>query len=214
MLKNIKAVIFDMDGTIIDSMWIWKDIDVKYLNKRGIDLPGDLQRQIEGMSFTETAYYFKERFGLPDNIEDIKKEWYIMAEDYYKNKILLKDGAKEFIELLKIRKIKVGIGTSNSRELALEVLKKHDIHHYFDTIRTSCEVDKGKPHPDVFLKVAEDLGVKPKECLVFEDTYAGVLAASRAGMKVVAVQDPVSIESKNDICKLAFDYIENFNNIA
>ncbi len=214
MLNNIKAVIFDLDGTIIDSMWIWKDIDVKYLERKGIDLPKDLQRAIEGMSYTETAHYFKERFNLSDSIETIKREWHEMAEDYYKNKILLKEGVKEFINQLKLKNMKLGIGTSNSRELAEAVLRRHEIIHYFDTIRTSCEVGRGKPYPDIFLKVAEDLKVDPRECIVFEDTYAGVLAATRAGMKVVGVKDPVSIESKDEICQLAIDYIENYYKFA
>ncbi|WP_427339484.1 HAD family hydrolase [Caloranaerobacter sp. DY30410] len=214
MLNRVKAVIFDLDGTIVDSMWIWEQIDIDFLAKRGIKLPNDLQKAIEGMSFTETAIYFKNRFNLKESIEEIKEEWNAMAYDFYKNRVPLKKGVKEFIEYLKQKGIKLGIGTSNSRELAIEVLKTHNILHYFDTIRTSCEVEKGKPHPDVFLKVAEDLKVDPKDCLVFEDTYAGVLAAKRAGMKVFAVADEFSFPYKNEICSLADKYIEDFKEIA
>ncbi len=214
MLKDIKAIIFDLDGTIVDSMWIWKQIDIDYLAKRNIELPENLQKSIEGKSFTETATYFKETFKLMDTVDQIKEEWLAMATDYYRNKIDLKEGAKEFIHLIKSKDIKLGLGTSNSRELALEVLKKHDLYKHFDTIRTSCEVAKGKPHPDVFLKVAEDLQVNPQECIVFEDTYAGVLAASRAGMRVIAVSDELAIPDKEEICELAENYIENYINIA
>ncbi|MCT4563590.1 MAG: HAD family phosphatase [Maledivibacter sp.] len=214
MLKNIKAVIFDLDGTIVDSMWIWREIDIKYLAKRGIELPQGLQKDIEGMSFTETAMYFKRTFNISDPIEEIKEEWNTMAFDFYRNKIQLKNGVLDFIELVKSMDIKLGLGTSNSRELASAVLKKHDIYKYFDTIRTSCEVEKGKPHPDVFLKVAEDLNVRPDDCLVFEDTYAGVLAAKRAGMNVIAISDELSLPYKKEICDLAEDYIENYINIA
>ncbi len=214
MLKNIKAVIFDLDGTLVDSMWIWKEIDIEYLAKRGHSLPEDLQKAIEGKSFTETAIYFKETFSLSDTIEEIKEEWNGMASDFYRNRIDLKGGVKDFIDLIKSKEIKLGLGTSNSRELAIEVLKKHDIYKHFDTIRTSCEVEKGKPHPDVFLKAAEDLKVNPDECVVFEDTYAGVLAAKRAGMRVVAISDELSLPYKNEICELAENYIENYINIA
>ncbi|WP_432665793.1 HAD family phosphatase [Wukongibacter baidiensis] len=214
MLKDIKAVIFDLDGTLVDSMWIWKAIDIEYLAKRGHELPEDLQKAIEGKSFTETAIYFKETFNLTDTIEEIKEEWNEMASDFYRNRIDLKGGVREFIEMIKSREIKLGLGTSNSRELAIEVLKKHDIYKHFDTIRTSCEVEKGKPHPDVFLKAAEDLNVKPDECIVFEDTYAGVLAAKRAGMRVVAISDELSIPYKEEICELAENYIDNYINIA
>ncbi|WP_120168505.1 HAD family hydrolase [Thermohalobacter berrensis] len=214
MFNKLEAVIFDLDGTIVDSMWIWEQIDIEFLEKRGIELPDDLQKAVEGMSFTETAIYFKNRFKLKETVEEIKEEWHKMAYDFYKNRVPLKDGAKEFIQYLKSQNIRLGIGTSNSKELATEVLRSHNILHYFNTIRTSCEVKKGKPHPDVFLKVADDLKVVPKNCLVFEDTYAGVLAAKRAGMKVFAVADKLSFPYKDEICSLADKYIKTFKDIA
>ncbi len=81
MLSNIKAIIFDLDGTLVDSMWIWKQVDIDYLEKHGHPLPDDLQKDIEGMSFTETAQYFKNRFNIEDDIDDIKAEWNAMALD-------------------------------------------------------------------------------------------------------------------------------------
>ena len=96
MYKDINAVIFDVDGTLIDSMWIWKQVDIEFLGKRGIALPERLQMEIEGMSYSETAVYFKERFNLLECLEEIKEEWRLMAEDYYKCHIQLKSGAKEF----------------------------------------------------------------------------------------------------------------------
>ncbi len=158
MFDNIKAVIFDMDGTLIDSMWLWKAIDIEYLGRYNIELPDDLQKAIEGKSFSETAEYFKERFGLKDDLETIKRDWNAMAMDYYINKVALKDDVAKFIEELKARGIRLGIGTSNSVELVEVIMDKFGFHDRFDAIRTSCEVDKGKPHPDIFLKVADDLG--------------------------------------------------------
>ncbi len=214
MFNSIQGVIFDLDGTLVDSMWIWKQIDIDYLEKRGLNLPLNLQKEIEGMSFTETAYYFKERFSLIDTIDEIKEEWLGMAEDFYATRITLKKGVIPFLNYLKENNIKIGIGTSNARELAEAVLRNHNILHYFDSIRTSCEVEKGKPHPDVFLKVAEDLQVIPKQCVVFEDTYAGVLAGKRAGMQVVAIADEHSFPYKQEICSLADKYIEDYEAIA
>lgn len=214
MLNSVQGVIFDLDGTLVDSMWIWKQIDIDYLEKRGLGLPEDLQKEIEGMSFTETAHYFKERFSLSDPIDVIKEEWLGMATDFYARRITLKKGVIPFLTFLKENNIKMGIGTSNARDLAEAVLKKHNILHYFDSIRTSCEVEKGKPNPDVFLKVAEDLQLDPARCLVFEDTYAGVLAGKRAGMQVIAIADEHSSPYKHDICALADKYIEDYEEIA
>lgn len=209
-LKDIKGIIFDLDGTLVDSMWIWRQIDVDFLEKRGIPLPDDLQKSIEGKSFTETAYYFKERFDLSESIEEIQFEWNQMARMFYRERIPLKNGVLAFLEKVHANGIAMGIGTSNSRELLVEVLKAHDIETYFKTIRTSCEVDKGKPFPDIFLKVAEDLGLSPDQCLVFEDTHAGIMAAKSAGMKAVAVYDELSEPYTDAIKKHADHYMVDF----
>ena len=213
MHKDIKAVIFDVDGTLIDSMWIWKQVDIEFLGKRGIALPERLQMEIEGMSYSETAVYFKERFNLPESLEEIKEEWRLMAEDYYKCHIQLKSGAKEFLKLLYDKGLTLGIATSNSRELVDCMLANHGIRKYFSNIRTSCEVEKGKPYPDVYLKVAEDMGIDPCRCLVFEDTLSGVMAAKSAGMRVFAMADEISLESKDKLIELAEGYIHSFNEV-
>ena len=211
MYNGIEAVIFDLDGTLIDSMWVWKQIDIDYLKERGFDLPDDLQCDVEGKSFTETALYFKERFNIPCAIEEIKKTWYDMANHYYTHKISLKKGARDFLRALKNNNFTLGIGTSNNQILTKQILKTHNILHYFDAITTSCEVPAGKPSPDVFLKSAEKLGVLPKQCIVFEDTLAGVIAAKRAGMTVVAIADEASLPNKEEIMSLSDDYITDFS---
>lgn len=93
------------------------------------------------------------------------------------------------------------------------MLANHGIRQYFSNIRTSCEVEKGKPHPDVYLKVAEDMCVKPEHCLVFEDTLAGVMAAKAAGMKVFAVADEISYESKDKLLEMTEGYIHSFEEV-
>lgn len=212
MKKHYDAVIFDLDGTLIDSMWIWKTIDMEYLKKHGYTLPDDLQKSIEGMSTTETAQYFKDRFDITDAIDTIKDEWIDMAWDYYANVIEMKAGAVKYLHQLHRQGVKIGLGTSNFKNLAEVSLKKHDVLHLFSAIRTSSEVAFGKPSPDVFLKVAEDLGVSPDKCLVFEDTHAGILAAKSAGMDVIAIFDELSVpyheEIKRDARDLLMDYEE------
>ena len=209
-LRRFKAIIFDLDGTLVDSMWIWKQIDIDFLSKRNIDFPEDLQKEIEGMSFTETANYFKNRFEIEESIEAIQDEWHHMAVEFYTSRIPLKDDVKHLMAHATANNIVMGIGTSNSKALLLTVLQAHDIEKYFKTLRTSCEVASGKPSPDIFLKVAEDLGVSPRECLVFEDTYAGVKAGKNAGMTVVGIYDEVSASSREEIKGLADLYVTSF----
>ena len=213
-LENIEAIIFDLDGTLIDSMWIWRQIDIDFLAKRGIDLPEDLQKDIEGMSFTETASYFMSRFELNESMDDIKAEWNEMAKDFYQNRIPFKDDVKKIIDTALKKGIKLGIGTSNSRELLMTVLEAHEMVRHFNAMRTSCEVKAGKPSPDIFLKVAEDLNVAPERCLVFEDTFAGVQAAKNAGMKVIAIYDELSEPYHGEIKEAADHFIFGFSELV
>lgn len=214
MLKNIKAVIFDLDGTLIDSMGIWKDIDIEYLGKHGLELPDDLQKSIEGMSFSETASYFKERFKLQASLEEIKATWNEMARNKYANEILFKEGAKEFVYYLRKKGIKTGIATSNSIALVKEVLKNHDMENEFDSIHTACEVKRGKPAPDIYEFVANELNVRKEECLVFEDVIQGIMAGKNAGMKVCAVYDDFSKLVEEEKRELADYYIKNYCEIV
>ena len=213
MLHGIKAVLFDMDGTLMDSMWMWKDIDIEYLGRYGIELPDDLQQQIEGKGFTETAEYFRETFSLPCSVEEIKAEWNKMAFEAYRTRVPLKPGAGEFLAYLKEHGIRMAIATSNSMELALTALKANHVLEYFDCVRTACEVAAGKPSPDIYLSAAASLAVRPEECLVFEDVPMGILAGHNAGMKVCAVEDAYSKSRGEEIQSQADYYIRDYREI-
>ena len=213
MLWDIDAVIFDMDGSLVDSMWLWKSIDIEYLGRYGIPLPEDLQSRIEGMSFSETAVYFKEHFDIPDSLEEIKASWNRMAWDKYMNEVPLKPGIPEFLNGCRENGIKLGIATSNSRELVENVAEVHNLRTYFTSIVTGCDVARGKPSPDIYLEVARQLEVVPARCLVFEDIVPGILAGKHAGMRVCAVEDAYSLQSRKEKKELADYYIDNFSEL-
>lgn len=212
-LKGVEAVIFDVDGTVVDSMWMWKRIDKEYLEKFGIPLPDTLQAEIEGWSFYETAVYFRKRFSIPDSVEQIMADWNGMAWEKYEKEVPLKPGVREFMQLCKKRGIKMGIATSNSRELMMTIERVHGLTEYISCIKTGSEVQKGKPEPDIYLAVAKDLKTAPEKCLVFEDLTAGILAGKAAGMKVCAVQDAYSMDSEKEKRRLADYFIEDFMQI-
>lgn len=213
MWKNKKAMIFDLDGTLVDSMWMWYDIDVEYLARFNIAVPKGLQADIEGKSFSETAIYFKERFNIPDSIEKIKSDWNQMAWDKYTNEVPMKEGATEFIRECRKRGILLGIATSNSRELVENIIAVHGMKDDFACIMTGCDVKYGKPSPDIYLAVAEALNVAPCDCLVFEDIVPGIMAGRHAGMEVCAIEDEYSLYQTDEKASLADYYIKDYREL-
>lgn len=213
MLNNIKAAIFDLDGTLVDSMWVWSQIDVDYLKEKGYSMPKNLRSEIVHLSFSQTAVYFKEKFNLDDSLEEISKDWHDMAFNHYSNNVKLKIGVKDFLNNLKLSKIKIGLATSNSIPLLEACLKNNGIYEYFDSITTTDEVSNGKDCPDVYLLAANKLGINPNHCLVFEDILPAVQGAKAANMKVIAVKDDECLDSKEDLLKYADKYIHSFEEL-
>lgn len=210
MLKNIQSIIFDLDGTLVDSMWLWHDIDVEFLEKRGLTLPETYQQDIEGMSFTETAIYTRELFHLPESVEELKNIWNQMAIEKYTYEVPFKPGAEEFLRYCRQQNISMGIATSNSRELVDAVAMSLHLGDYIQEIVTACEVEHGKPAPDVYLEAAKRLHAVPGRCLVFEDVPMGIRAGKNAGMQVCAVEDRFSADQEAEKRKLADYYISSY----
>ncbi|MCI8408155.1 MAG: HAD family phosphatase [Lachnospiraceae bacterium] len=213
MWKDAEAVIFDLDGTLVDSMWIWKSVDIDFFGERGVELPNDLQGALDGMSFRETAVYMKNRFGFKETPEELMDIWNEMAHKKYQYEAPLKEGVLEFLKALKENGIKVGIASSNSEFLVRTVLDSHGVLEYFDSIHTANEVEKGKPAPDIYLLVAKDLQVKPERCLIFEDIVHGIMAGKNAGMKACAIYDHYSKVDDEKKRELADYYITDYKEL-
>ena len=214
MLNDIDAIIFDIDGTLVDSMHVWTDIDDIFLEKYHLEEPENFHEGMEGKSYSETAQYFLDLFPeLPHTKQELEDEWHEMAFEIYTKELQLKKGAYEFILSMHKEGKKLGIATSNSRDLAEGLLMNTGVWQYLDAVWTSDEAKAGKPAPDVYLKVAESLGVEPKRCLVFEDVPNGILAGKNAGMKVCAVEDPFSKPQEQRKRELADYYIQDYDDI-
>lgn len=214
ILKNIEAIIFDLDGSLVDSMWIWPEVDEEYFVKYGLTKPEGFYEEMEGKSYTEVAQLYLDTFPqLPCTIDEIKQEWNDMTYEKYCTEVPLKPGAREMIETLYAQGVRFGIASSNSIDLVKAVIRALGVEQYFDSIHTSCEVRTGKPAPDVYLLAARDLQIVPEHCLVFEDVPMGILAGKNAGMRVCAVDDRFSKNLEEKKRSLAYYYIKDYYDI-
>ncbi len=216
MLQKIEGIIFDLDGTLVDSMWIWPSIDDDFLAEYNLtgQEPATFHEGMAGLSYTEVAQYFLDLFpSLPLTKEEIMDEWMDMAHDKYVTQVKPKIGVLAFIRAMRDRGIKTGIATSNDLSLTLDTLDALDMTGLFDSIHSATEVAAGKPSPDIYLLVAEDMGVLPEHCLVFEDIPQGIQAGKNAGMKVCAVEDDFSAPQRERKKALADYYIQDYDEL-
>ena len=214
MLEGIDGIIFDMDGTLLDSMWIWPSIDDDYLKKYCLKKPERFHEAMEGMSYSEVAQFFLDTFPeLSCTRQEIMDEWLLMAREKYRTQVSLQKGAERFISRMRSQGKKIGIATSNARELTDDALLALQIGGLFDVVRTAGEAGAGKPAPDVYLMVAGELEVEPERCLVFEDVPMGILAGKRAGMVVCAVEDAFSSRQEAEKRELADYYIRTYTDL-
>ncbi|MBF1029166.1 MAG: HAD family phosphatase, partial [Lachnospiraceae bacterium] len=148
VLSSFQAVIFDLDGTLVDSMWVWEAIDAAYLARFHITVPEGLQTELNGKTIVETARYFQSRFGIRDEVSRILHDWDEMAICFYRDQIPLKPGVLPFLAKCRAYGIPLGIASSNSKRLIEEVLHTHQIDSYFSCIRSGNDALRSKPAPD------------------------------------------------------------------
>ena len=188
-MSNIKGAIFDLDGTLLDSMDVWSQVDIEFLGKREIEVPDDYSKIIAPMTFREVAEYTIERFDLDETPEDIMEEWNLMAEQKYANDVMLKPGALEVLEFLKNNNVKLGIATTNISRVFKACLERLNIYDMFEVITETDNVGVAKDKPDIYLITAEKLGVTPGECAVFEDIVMALNSAKAGGFMTFGVWD-------------------------
>lgn len=213
-IDNYKAVIFDMDGTLFDTMGMWSELDRKFFEERKMPYPENLQKAVSGLSMDETADYFLSHFTLKESKKELKSIWNHMAYDFYHDEARLKPGALDLLKYLRNKNIKSALATSNSRELVNACFEGNDMFDYFDVIVTSNEVSHGKPAPDIYLLASQMLSVYPSDCLVFEDVINGIDAGLGAGMTVCGIDDINSIDTAPLKREKANFYIKDFRGLV
>ena len=208
----MKAYIFDLDGTLLDSMGVWANIDIDFLKKRGINAPDDYTGTVLSMSLQEAAAYTIERFELPESVGSLIQEWNEMAAYAYGNTVKMKPHAKDYIVALHENGAKLAIATSLPARLYEPALRNLGIFGLFHVICSTDEVDFGKTRPDIFLHAAKKLGVPPLDCIVFEDILAAIKSAKSIGMTVYGVYDKSSEADWEQIMEIADGIIIDFRN--
>jgi len=189
-IYDYAAAIFDLDGTLADSMHVWEGmICGAFLRRRGIEPPEGLERTLGTMRLHESAPYIIDRFGLDMSPQQVLDEWLQTALHQYENTVPLKDGAAELLEKLHGRGIKLAVATSCFPAACEAVLRRHSVRELFSVIVYSDDMKRGKAFPDLWLDCAEKLGVLPQDCIVFEDLPAAVSGVRAAGMGLVAVHE-------------------------
>jgi len=187
---NLRGVILDLDGTLINSLKVYDEVHKKILEKYNIKLDGALDNF--GMPPQEIIYNIINKYNLNIQIEDLKKEFEDIILNEYIEKIKFNPGAKQILNYFKDKKYKMAIFTSNTRRLTIEILKYLHIYNLFDIIITSDDVKQTKPDPEGYIKILKGFSVLPNEILAIEDSIYGVIAAKRAGINVIGVASGVN----------------------
>lgn len=210
---EFKGAVFDLDGTLLDSMSVWHSIDGEFFKRRSIAMPADYCEAIKTMHFPTAAAYTKERFSLPESVKEIMDEWRSLCFGAYRNDIKLKSGVFEYLRQLRESGVKIAYATSNSEELSKAALSANGVWELFSAKAYSEETGKNKTEPDVYLLAAERLGLKPSECAVFEDILVGVKSAKKGGFTVYGVYDETSEKDTAEIKRYADRYIKSFEEL-
>ena len=211
----LKGAIFDLDGTLFDSMFIWDTAGEVYLRSIGIEPREDLQKVLKPMSLLQSATYIREKYGVLLTVEEIMDGINRTVEDFYFHTVQPKEGVVVFLEQMKKQGVKMCIATATDRYQAQAALNRCGMEAFFSEIFTCTDVGHGKDEPFIFEKALEYLGTTKADTVVFEDAYHAAKTAKADGFITVAVYD--SYETKqaelhcvSDCFIEAFTQTENF----
>lgn len=215
----IKAVIFDMDGVMIDSEPLWEKTERILLARRGIDYSPDYRDKIVGLNQNDSGKLLVDTFKLNETVEDIINERVDILTEIYKKELETVEGLLPLLNEFRDKGVPLAVASSSPMRLIKFVLNMFSLEDYFDVLVSGECTDNGKPHPDIYLEAARLLGVQPSECLAIEDSINGVLSAKAAGMVCVAVPDKRLTPDKfqnadmiyEELAKLESEVLINFS---
>lgn len=206
----IRGAIFDVDGTILDTMATWEEMGERYLRSIGIEPEPHFSEVLFTMTVPEGAEYTKERYHLDKTAEEISQEILDMIRDFYYYEAPAKPGIKSFLENMKKHRVPMVIATSCEREHVTQAFLRLGILEYFDEIFTCTEVGEGKTSPLIYQRAAEYLKIEPEDIFVFEDAIHAVETASKAGFVTIAVKEPFGRQHEKQIREHAAYFLQSW----
>mgnify|MGYP000545654910 FL=1 len=210
-IENIKLFLFDLDGTILDSLKIWNDIDLLFFKNHNLIMGEDYHIAIAPLTLEETATYTKNTYKLDIDEEQIMKEWSDLAIKEYAENVNLKKGVKEFLDYLKNKNVHLAIATSCNEEMFKPCLERYGIVSYFEHFYTSQNLKINKSNANFFKEILNEYKIEPDQILFFEDSLASMKCAKSLGFNVVAVMDKKWEKQKEEIIASSDDQIEDFS---
>lgn len=211
-MQPLRAILFDMDGTLIDSEPLWREAQVEVYPRYGMDVTYDMLEETMGMRLDEIVEHWMEKFGTTVDVEEVALQVNERALALILEKGEPRVGVEKALSVVKKMGYKTAVASSSDKEVMERILDKLGVTKDFDLIHSAQKEIHGKPHPAVYLATAEALGVEPSDCVVVEDSVNGVLAAKAAHMKCIAVPDSSERNKKEfGIADVVLDSLEALN---
>lgn len=206
----IKGAIFDVDGTLLDSMHIWEDAGEKYLLSVDRVPEQGLYKILFPMTLEESSVYLKDKYSLPCSTEEIKTAVLNIIENFYRFEVQTKPGVKEFLMELDKRGIPMTVATTSDRNLIEAAFKRLGISKYFKKIFTCSELETSKREPKIYNAAADYMGLNPRDTFVFEDVFYAIETSKAARFKTIAVEDYTSSSERDNIKSGSDYYMKDF----
>lgn len=206
---TIKGAIFDLDGTLLDSMPVWEHVAEEYLIRKGICPKEDLNERFKTMSLQQSARYYQTHYAVEETVEKIINGVNALIEEAYENIIPLKEGVYEFLSWANDQGIKMCIATATERSLVKKAMERNGISRFVQTILTCSELNTSKEEPLIYEEALHRLGTAKESTLVFEDAYHAIKTAKDANFIVVAVEDNAEKENTEKIKEIADYYVKS-----
>ena len=203
---------FDMDGTLIDSNGVWKDVDREFLARRGLPYTHAYYEGVAHTIFPLAAKFTKEYCRLPESCEEIMAEWMDLARDAYAH-VSVKPGVRAYLKQCRAEGRQMAVVTSSVPEHCHTALRQLDLEKYFDRITFAQQLALEKKEPAIWLAAAEENGVRPEDCTVFDDSIAACKGARAARMRVVGVYDPFFAQDEREMAGFCDVYIRSFEEL-